>query len=221
MIYKYQILSIFFLAANVLIGCTQKRVAANKRRQSIGGYNVYFGTLHNHSNVSDGLGNPYEAYYYAYRYSNYDFFGLADHDLMMEEPEWEAIKKTAGEFNKDGVFTTFLGGEWSCDAGNVVVINSEEFCSCNVEPENTYRGLLNLANSHECVAFFNYPGREDMYNNEFNHFTDCPSEKFTGIQLWNGRDEFSRYYYNEGYYEDDGGKSFYDEAISSPIFILQ
>ena len=49
---------------------------------------------------------------------------------------------------------------------------------------------------------------------EFNHFTDTPSENFVGIELCNGRDEFSRYYYNDGYYDDDEGKSFYDEAIS-------
>ena len=28
---------------------------------SIGGYNVYYGTLHNHSNVSDGTGTDDEA----------------------------------------------------------------------------------------------------------------------------------------------------------------
>jgi hypothetical protein len=133
---------------------------------------------------------------------------------MMDQPEWEAIKKAANDFNRDGVFTTFSGFEWSSDVGHVTVINSEEYCCCKVEPENTFCGLLDWVNNHECVAFFNHPGREDVYDNEFNHFTDTPSDKFVGIELWNGRNDFSRYYYNDGYFRYDGKKSFYDEAIS-------
>jgi thiosulfate dehydrogenase [quinone] large subunit len=213
---KKHLLSIILLLVWGISGSyAQKReIGSHVNGQSIGGYHVYFGTIHNHSNVSDGLGTPNEAYYYAFRYSDYDFFGLADHDLMMDRPEWEAIKKAANDFNRDGVFTTFSGFEWSSDVGHVTVINSEEYCSCKVEPENTFRGLLDWVNNHECVAFFNHPGREDVYDNEFNHFTDTPSDKFVGIELWNGRNDFSRYYYNDGYFTDDGKKSFYDEAIS-------
>jgi predicted metal-dependent phosphoesterase TrpH len=192
----------------------QRREYDHVKRQTIGGYNVYFGTLHNHSNVSDGLGTPNDAYYYAYRYSDYDFFGLADHDLLIEPSEWEAMKIAADKFNKDGEFTTFRGFEWSSDVGHVAVVNSEEYCSCKVEPEDTFTGLLNWVNKHECVAFFNHPGREDVAHNEFNHFTDSPSDNFVGIELWNGRNEFSRYYYNDGYFPNDDKKSFYDEANS-------
>lgn len=214
MLCKYLLLITVFIVGVVLSGNAQKREFAKTEYQSIGDYNVYFGTLHNHSNVSDGLGTPYEAYYYAYRYSDMDFFGLADHDLMMNELEWETIKKAAGEFNQNGVFITFYGFEWSSDVGHASIINPEDYCSCKVSPENTFRGLLDWVNKHECVAFFNHPGREDVYNNEFNHFTDVPSMKFVGIELWNGRDEFSRYYYNDGYFSNDDGKSFYDEANS-------
>ncbi len=184
------------------------------QKQSIGDYNVYYGTLHNHSNISDGLGTAYEAYYYANRYGDMDFWSLADHDLMMDQSEWQAMKEAANKFNKDGVFVTFYGFEWSSDVGHVAIINSKEYCSCKVKPENTFSGLVNWVNKNECVAFFNHPGREDVYDNEFNHFTDTPTEKFVGIELWNGLSEFNRYYYNDGYFPNDNGKSFFDEANS-------
>ncbi len=199
---------------STLDSSAQRREYNSIRRQSIGGYNVYFGTLHNHSNVSDGIHTPREAYHYAYLCSDMDFFSLADHDLMTDPSEWEAMKIAADEFNEDGVFTTFRGFEWSSDVGHVAVINSQEYCSCKVEPENTFTGLLNWVKKHECVAFFNHPGREDVAHNEFNHFTNTPSDKFVGMELWNGRNEFSRYYYNDGYYPNDNKKSFYDEANS-------
>jgi predicted metal-dependent phosphoesterase TrpH len=188
--------------------------SAIAQRQSIGGYNAYFGTLHNHTNVSDGMGTPDEAFSYAYRFGGFDFFGIADHDLMLDSAEWETMKVAADKFNKDGVFTTFRGFEWSSDVGHVAVINTEAYCSCEKEPENTFKGLLDWISRHECVAFFNHPGREDVAHNEFNHFMDKPSEKIVGIELWNGRNDFSRYYYNDGYFPEDGRKSFYDEANS-------
>ncbi len=212
--YNHLILIVLFSVSGILESSAQRREYNHIKRQTIGGYNVYFGTLHNHSSVSDGLATPHEAYYYAYRYSDMDFFSLADHDLWIEPSEWEAMKIAADEFNEDGVFTTFRGFEWSSDVGHVAVINSEEYCSCKVGPEDTFTGLVNWVNKHECVAFFNHPGREDEANNEFNHFTDTPTDKFVGMELWNGRNEFSRYYYNDGYYPNDNKKSFYDEANS-------
>jgi len=188
--------------------------ASFAQRQSIGGYNVYFGTLHNHSNVSDGMGTPYEAYKYASKRGGLDFFSLADHDLWIEPSEWEAMKVAADEFNQDGVFTTFRGFEWSSAMGHVAIINSDAYCSFKVSPENSFQGLLEWVSTQECVAFLNHPGREDGGHNEFDHFMGKPSDRIVGMELWNGIYEFSRYYYNDGYFRDDNRNSFFDEANS-------
>ena len=186
---------------------------ASTQKHSIGGYSVFYGTLHNHSNVIEGIGTPSECYFYAREYGRLDFFGLADHDFGIDSLKWNAIKEAAQKFNQDGIFTTFWGFEWSSDVGHVAVINANDYCSCKINPTNTFNGLLNWLTTHECVAFFNHPGREDAEGNEFDHFTVVPSEKFVGIELWNGRNDFSRYYYNDGYFPNDGNKSFYAEAI--------
>lgn len=184
------------------------------QRQSIGGYKVYFGTLHNHSNVSDGLGTPHEAYEYAFKRGGLDFFSLADHDFYIESSEWEAMKKAADEFNQDGTFTTFWGFEWSSPVGHVAIINSNEFISCKEKPGDTFQGLSEWLTTQDCVAFLNHPGREDGGHVEFDHFMGKPSDNIVGIELWNGICEFSRYYYNDGYFGFDNRKSFYDEANS-------
>lgn len=200
---------IFFLVLFFSLGT---RYALTKEH-CIGGYKVFYGTLHNHSNVIEGLCTPSECYFYAKNYGRLDFFGIADHDFGIDPLKWKAIKEAAEKFNQDGIFTTFWGFEWSSDVGHVAVINAPDYCSCRIKPTDTFKGLLNWLSTRECVSFFNHPGREDSAGIEFDHFTGVPSEKFVGMELWNGRNDFSRYYYNDGYYPDDGSKSFYAEAI--------
>jgi len=58
---------------------------------SIGGFNVYYGHLHNHSNVSDGTGTPDAAYNYAKNTAHLDFVSLAEPSGTIEAPEWAAM----------------------------------------------------------------------------------------------------------------------------------
>ncbi|MCU0665440.1 MAG: hypothetical protein MUC50_24340, partial [Myxococcota bacterium] len=68
-------------------------------------YNVYFGLLHSHTNISDGEGSPEKAYRYARDTAKLDFFGIADHDYYpddMTAADWKTIKDAANSFNQDG-----------------------------------------------------------------------------------------------------------------------
>jgi len=181
---------------------------------SIGGYNVYYGSLHNHSNVSDGTGTPAEAYNYAKNTSHLDFFSLADHSGAIDATEWTSIKNAANAYNQDGVFTAFWGFEWTSSGayGHVAVINTDDYCTTS-SPTNTFSTLCNWLNSRNCVAFFNHPGRENAAGTEFSHFSTTPSDKLVGMELWNKSVGFSTFYYNDGYYLNDGNKGYYDEAI--------
>lgn len=99
---------------------------------SIGGYNVYYGILHNHSNCSDGKGTVEDAYKYAKNNARLDFFSLADHsDYTNYATSWSLTKSIADSFNQDGVYTTFWGFEWSHpDYGHVAVINTNDYKTC-------------------------------------------------------------------------------------------
>ncbi len=181
---------------------------------SIGGYNVYYGHLHNHTTVSDGSGSPDRAYSTA-RSNGLDFFGTADHAESTSSSEYTTIKNTANNYNQDGVFTTFYGFEWSSGTyGHIAVINSPDHCSSRSSSTNTFDELRSWMSSRECIAFFNHPGREDDSGREFDHFTDTPDDKFVGIELWNKTSGFSRYYYNDGYYRNDGQMGYWEEALA-------
>ena len=182
---------------------------------SIGGFNIYYGHLHNHCNVSDGTGTPDDAYNYAKNTALLDFFSLADHSGAIDANEWTAMKTAADAYNEPGVFSAFRGFEWTSSGsyGHVAVINSNDYCTTS-SPTNTFSDLCNWLNTRECVAFFNHPGRENAAGTEFSHFSTTPSTKIVGMELWNKNDAFSRYYYNDGYFASDGNKGYYDEAIS-------
>lgn len=183
---------------------------------SMAQYNIYYGHLHNHSNVSDGTGSPAYAYYYAKNVAGLDFFSLADHASAISSTEWNSIINAANSYNQDGVFVTFWGFEWSSSAnyGHVAVINTPDYCTAYDSATNTFDELVGWLSTRDGVAFFNHPGREDDVGREFNHFSSVPSTKFVGIELFNKSNGFSEYYYNDGYYSNDGNKGFYDEALS-------
>ncbi len=182
---------------------------------SIGGYNVYYGDMHNHSNVSDGTGAPATAYNYARNTAHLDFFSLSDHSNAITSAEWVDIKNQANAYNEDGVFITFWGFEWSSGGnfGHVSVYGTDDYCTTN-SPTSTFNAFVSWLSSRNCVAFFNHPGRENAAGMEFNHFTSSLSDKIFGIELWNKGDNFNYYYYNDGYFTGDNNKSYYDEALS-------
>ena len=180
---------------------------------SIGGYNVYYGHLHNHTNYSDGSGTPAEAYNYAKNVAKLDFFGISDHDTYLDSLKWANTKMQADAFNQDGAFSTFYGFEWSYYGtyGHVTVVGTPDYTT--VVATNTFENLKTWLSTRQGIAFFNHPGREDANGKEFDHFKGIPSNKFVGIELWNKTDGFSLYYYNDGYTVNDNSKGYYDEAL--------
>jgi len=197
----------------LLLACFLLSFINSQAQMSIGGYNVYYGHLHNHSNVSDGTGTPDAAYNYARNTGKLDFFSLADHSNSITETEWASMKTAADKYNSEGVFTALCGFEWTENVlGHVAVINSENYIT-TASPTNTFAGLCNWLNNNECVAFFNHPGRNNSTGKEFDHFASIATDKIVGMELWNKTDRFPVYYYTDGYYPNDGNKSWYDEAI--------
>jgi hypothetical protein len=180
---------------------------------SAGGFHVYYGHLHNHCNISDGLYSPDYAYSYAKKVAHLDFFSLADHSTVITPSEWTSVKKAAEKYNEPGIFTAFWGFEWTnYDEGHVTVINSTD-CISTYPPTHNFTGLCTWLDAHECIAFFNHPGHSDEKGYEFYHFSTPPSDKFVGMELWNKTQRFERFYYTDGYYSNDGNLGWFDEAL--------
>jgi hypothetical protein len=185
------------------------------KHQIINNYFVYYGSFHNHSNISDGTGSPDEAYDYAKNSARLDFFGLSDHDYYRTDSNWRLVKSVADRYNADGVFTTFWGFEWTSGCfGHVTVVNADTFCTIMNPETATFQQLCSWLNKKNCFAIFNHPGRQNAYRMEFDHFDSTVCEKFVGMELWNKSEGFSSYYYNDGYDSNDNNKGFYDEALT-------
>ena len=203
---KKVICSIFFLVAVVSL---------KAQHPSIGGYNVYYGILHNHTNVSDGRGTPEDAYDYAKNVAGLDYFSISDHIEMMDIAEWDTTKKVAEKYNEDGVFTTFWGFEWTNGDGDVTVINSVDNTNMS-GTSSTFPELCAWLNTRDCVAFFNHPGLYNWNNssNDYDRFVTKPTDKIVGIELFNRTNGFEKYFYNDGFYPNDGNLNYFSEANS-------
>lgn len=211
------LLILVVISVNIFMGClnVMEVTVLPKKHQSINNYFVYYGSFHNHSNISDGTGTPEDAYSYAQDSAKLDFFSLSDHDRNCNDSSWNLVKQVADQYNNDGVFATFWGFEWSNDSmGHVTVVNSDTFCM-SIQPETAnFRQLNSWIDQRNCFAILNHPGRQDGNGVEFDHFKNTLSEKIVGMELWNKSDGFSYYYYNDGYDSNDNGKGYYDEALT-------
>ncbi len=176
---------------------------------------VYYGHLHNHCNFSDGQGTVEEAYTAA-QVQGLDFFSLADHGYYLTDTEYTLMKTTADNHNQAGVFTTFWGFEWTHSPayGHVAVIGCDEFTTYNTAATDTFAEFMAWLDAHECVAFFNHPGRGASAATEFENFVGAFSDKIVGMELWNKTSLFSTYYYNSGYVTPDTTErsGYFDEA---------
>ena len=203
----------------LVVICLLAASSASQGASLVSTYNIYYGHVHNHSNLSDGTGTPVQAYSTA-KAAGLDFFGLADHDYMLTTGEPQLMVDAANAYNQPGVFTTFWGFEWtSLNHGHVAVINYPTLAGLDYCTRDTYPTFNDLVTwlsspSRNSVAFFNHPGRNNGSGTEFNHFTGSRSYAIVGMELWNKGETFSTFYYNGGYTSDSRDRSgYYDEAL--------
>ena len=170
---------------------------------------MYYGHLHNHSNVSDGSGTPDEAYNYAKNVAGLDYFSTSNHVGYIVESEWTSIKTAAEKYNEDSVFAAFWGFEWS-GSGDVTIINTDDYTTMSDPPPGSFADLCDWLEIRNGLAFFNHSGRGGSF--QFEGFTTTPSDKFVGMELFNKEDGYDVYYYNDGFYPNDGNLGHFAEA---------
>jgi hypothetical protein len=178
-------------------------------------YKTYFGYLHAHSELSDGEGEPLEAYAYAYVIGGLDFFALTDHgeylDMWPWEDKWEEILSAADALYQPGTYVTLWGFEWSNPVlGHINVLNTRDYT--NSITDFWITELYDWLNHRpEGFGRFNHPGDYDDLSNEFLHMELSPNAvpQMVGIENWNGNESFDRYYYDGGWVSDF---SYWDEG---------
>ncbi len=80
-----------------------------------GRYNLYWGMIHAHTEMSDGAGTIDYYFHQLKNESGLDFGASGDHDHTWETTEkmWKKTCKTVKKWNQEGRFITFPGYEWA------------------------------------------------------------------------------------------------------------
>ena len=152
-------------------------------------WNVYFGQLHAHTNLSDGTGSVEEAFDYASKVENLDFFAVTDHSDSFDNADagaigadgagistgWAAGKQAAASVT-NGNFVGLFGFEmtWPEDKqlGHISTFNTpgwqtrdqEDFENVPTALEHYYKALTTVPGS---VSQFNHP---DIIHGDFERF---------------------------------------------------
>ncbi|MFP4250561.1 MAG: DUF3604 domain-containing protein [Armatimonadota bacterium] len=77
---------------------------------------TFWGDIHGHTRLSDGLKTPEQYYEFAREEGALDFTAIADHSQYMSDEDWEHIKRATAEHNRPGEMVTLLGYEYSLNA---------------------------------------------------------------------------------------------------------
>ena len=165
-------------------------------------WNVYFGQLHAHTNLSDGDGSVEEAFDYASKAENLDFFAVTDHSDSFDNADagaidtdgagistgWAAGKQAAASVTNED-FVGLFGFEmtWPEDKqlGHISTFNSPgwqtrdqaDFENVPTALEHYYKALTTVPGS---VSQFNHP---DTIHGDFERFDHYSPEYDEAISL--------------------------------------
>lgn len=165
-------------------------------------WNVYFGQLHAHTNLSDGTGSVEEAFDYASKVENLDFFAVTDHSDSFDNADageiakdgagistgWAAGKQAAASVTNED-FVGLFGFEmtWPEDKqlGHISTFNTpgwqtrdqENFENVPTALEHYYKALTTVPGS---VSQFNHP---DIIHGDFERFDHYSPEYDEAISL--------------------------------------
>ncbi len=74
---------------------------------------VYWGELHGHTGFAEGQGSPEGYYRFGRDVARLDFLSLSEHDIWMDDFEWQTLKELVEKYREPGRFTPILGFEWT------------------------------------------------------------------------------------------------------------
>ena len=178
---------------------------------TLDGYQLYFGQLHSHTNISDGAGTVEEAFEHAAGVDNLDFLAVTDHsnsfdsegnsqvdlgtDLTGISPEW-AQGHAAAEEVTDEDFVGLYGFEmtWSDGFGHINTFNTPGFESRSNSEfgnksgstegyQNYYDKLVEVGSS---PSQFNHPGTTFGDFQDFAFYDPQVDQRITLIEVGNG-----------------------------------
>jgi len=74
---------------------------------------IYWGDTHGHSGFAEGIGTPDRFMTWARDDARLDYVTHSEHDIWLDDAEWEELRQNVHDFSKDGEFVAYLGYEWT------------------------------------------------------------------------------------------------------------
>ncbi len=74
---------------------------------------IYWGDTHGHSGFAEGIGTPDRFMLWARDDARLDFVTHSEHDIWMDDNEWNVLRENVREYSKENQFIAFLGYEWT------------------------------------------------------------------------------------------------------------
>jgi hypothetical protein len=148
--------------------------------------------LHNHTLLSDGMGEP-ELAFESMRTAGLDVAALTDHATDsaftgVTAAKWGQLGKLADQANRPGAYTTLRGFEWSHNhIGHINIWYTDEYADLAVAGDTTalYQWLL----ATDGVAAFNHPGRQREMFGDFAYDARL-ARHMVGLEMFNNGDEY-------------------------------
>jgi len=77
---------------------------------------IYWGETHSHGRFAEGQGSPDRLFQFGRNDARLDFMSYSEHDLWMDDSEWQYMKRCTKRYNEENAFIVFLGYEWTMRA---------------------------------------------------------------------------------------------------------
>ena len=74
---------------------------------------VFWGDTHGHSGFAEGIGTAERFMTWAKEDARLDFVTHSEHDIWLDDHEWEVLKRIVADFSEEGRLAAYLGYEWS------------------------------------------------------------------------------------------------------------
>jgi predicted metal-dependent phosphoesterase TrpH len=152
-------------------------------------YNIYFGDLHNHTNISDGSGTPEEAFSQARDDGHADFLAITDHSSFFDDQVWKLIADTAEKYTTTS-FTALRGFELTESWAHMNIYNTDWY----LKYASVEKAYDTLAKCKDAIAQWNHPGNFTYENSPLSRYSPAIDSVINLLEIYNGK---RRWYFNE------------------------
>lgn len=165
------------------------------------GWNLYFGQLHAHTDISDGTGSVTEAFEYAANVEGLDFFAVTDHSNSFDgassgaidldgtsiSQDWAAGKAAAAAVTGEdfvGIFGYEMTWQEGKHLGHISTFNTPGWQSRDQEGFGSLEGYYQaLASVPGSISQFNHPGTAYGDFENFSHYRADYDQQISLLEL--------------------------------------